>query len=192
VISRLLLLTVALPGLAPSLSAQARTQPISPQKLPQLKLEVVPAEQTYGVGEPVVVKYRFTNLSDKTVCFPPPAIKSEDETEGYIRAWATNIDGEREIFLEGFYPRGVTDQQLLNEANENWIKLAPGLSYITEAARPVGSLAAGNWKVQSRYIPPDLHGRAKLIIDALGCSPPEVAATSNPARIMIPAAAQNH
>jgi hypothetical protein len=168
-----------------------KTPPVLPKNPPTLKLEIVPANKTYLVGEPVVVKYKFTNLSDKTLCFPRPDIKSEDETDGYIRAWATGIGGETEMFLEGFYPIGTTDQRLLNEANEKWIMLAPGLSYITEAARPVGSLAAGDWRVQSRYIPPDLRGRAKLIIDALGCTPPQIAAASKPVLVTIAAVAQN-
>jgi hypothetical protein len=188
--SRLLLISSVV-LITMSLSRAQNTLPALPKNPPELKLEIIPVKKAYLLGEPVVVKYKFTNLSDRTLCLPRPDIKSEDETDGYIRAWATNIDGESENFLEGFYPRGYTDQQLLNDANEKWIKLAPGLTYVSEEARPVGILAPGDWKLQSRYVPPDLRGRAKLIIDALGCTPPEVAATSKPVGVMVERGVQN-
>ena len=112
--------------ITPLLSAQNATSALVP-KPPLLRLEVVPANTTYRVGEAVVVKYKITNLSDKTICFPRPDTKTADEVEGYIRTIATGRGGESETFIEGFYPSGIPDQQLINEANEKWIKLAPGL-----------------------------------------------------------------
>jgi hypothetical protein len=188
---RLLLIPAAVLTLTLVLSAQT-AKPSPTPKPPQLKLEVVPAKKTYNVAEPVVVKYKFTNLSDKTVCFPTPHTSDRKTLEGYVSSSAMNSNSEEDLFIESTWPVDPrTDQDLLNEANEKWIKVAPGLSYLTEAAHPVGSLAAGDWKLKSEYVPPYLRGRATLIVDALGCTPPEVGATSEPVMVIIAPAAPN-
>jgi hypothetical protein len=182
---RQLLIPLAVLTMGPFLSAQRASSKLPP-KQPALVLEIIPANQSYRAGDAIVVKYRFTNRLDKTVCFPPPDTKTQGEGEGYVETDATDSKGDHPtLILEGFYPRGLTDQQLLNEANENWIKLAPGLSYVTETARPLGNLSTGNWKLQSKYIPPDIHGRASLVEGALGCTPPQVSAVSKSVNVTV-------
>jgi hypothetical protein len=183
--ARQILIPLAVLTMGSLLSTQS-----SPLRLPPIEhtlvLEIIPAKHIYLASEALIVKYRFTNQSDKAVCFPSPDVKAEDEGRGYVRTDATNSKGEFATrFLEGFYPRGRTDQQLLNEANENWIKLAPGLSYVTGAARPLGSLSPGDWQLHSKYVAPELHGRASLVTDALGCTPPQVGVVSKSVTINV-------
>jgi hypothetical protein len=188
---RLILVAFVSAALSPLLHAQVKP-PETQTKPPQIKLEVIPTKETYSVGEDVVVKYKLTNPSDMTVCFPRPDTRGEDELKGDVRTRAINSESEKEMFIQGFYRRDArTDQELLEDANENWIKLAPGLSYVTEEARPLGDLAAGDWRLQSRYSPPHLRGRAKLIVDALSCTPPEIGATSKLVKVKITADSEN-
>jgi hypothetical protein len=157
----------------------------SQAKAPTLQLEVIPLQNIYASGETVVVKYKLTNLSDTTVCFPPPSAKSEDEAEGYLNTSATSRGEEVLRFLEGFWPRSKPDQELLIDADERCIKLAPSLSYVTQDSPLPGSFSAGEWNLHSSYSPPYLRGRAKMIADSLGCSPPEVGAHSAPVKIRV-------
>jgi hypothetical protein len=154
-------------------------------KAPTLQLEVIPLKNIYAIGETVAVKYKLTNSSDKTVCFPPPDTRTEEEAEGYVSTSATGRGEEASSFLETFWPRGKPDQELLIDAGERWIKLAPNLSFVTGDVPLPRSFSAGEWKLQSNYSPPYLRGRAKLIADSLGCSPPEAEAHSVPVKVNV-------
>src|SRR5271169_4768147 len=183
---RLILVPFAIAAVSPLLHAQIKPQETQ-AKPPQLKLEMIPGKKTYRVGEAVVVKYKLTNLSDTTVCFPRPDTKTEEELKGYVRTSAINSQSETDYFIESSWTRRDvrTDQELLEDANENWVKLAPSLSYVSEEARPLASLTTGDWKLQSRYVPPYVGSKAKLIVDALSCTPPEVGVTSKAVRVRI-------
>lgn len=179
-----LLLSVTIFAVHPLLPAQEAAGS-SQAKAPTLQLEVIPLKNIYAVGEAVVVKYKLTNLSDETACFPPPATKTEDEAEGYVSTIATARGEEVSSFLESFWPRSKPDQELLIDADEHWIKVAPNLSYVTQESPLPGSFSAGEWKLQSSYSPPYLRGRAKMIVDGLACSPPEVKSHSAPVKISV-------
>jgi len=76
-LGRLFLIPAVVLAVTPLLSAQT-TPPAPPKKPPELNLEIVPAKKIYLVGEVVVVKYKLTNPTDKTVCFPRPDTKTEE------------------------------------------------------------------------------------------------------------------
>jgi hypothetical protein len=155
-------------------------------------LEVIPAKKTYRAGETMFVRYRITNLSDVTMCFPAPALKTNKPLDGYVHTRVTSNQRRGEDFIESFYSRDVrTDQELIGEANASWIKLVPGLSYVTDEVHLVAVSAVGDWTIQADYSPPYLRGRASLVTDSLSCTPPESVATSKPVNISSIAASES-
>jgi hypothetical protein len=53
----------------PSLARDKTPQP----KVPELKIRIVPSKEKYTLRLKVLAKTEFTNLTDKTLCFPEPS-----------------------------------------------------------------------------------------------------------------------
>src|SRR5271170_6781851 len=92
-LARLILVPFVTAAMSPLLHAQVKPQETQ-TKPSHLKLEIIPGKKKYRVGEAIALRYKLTNLSDTTACFPRPDTKSEDEAEGYIRTSAIGNEGE--------------------------------------------------------------------------------------------------
>lgn len=155
---------------------------------PQLRLEIVLLKQVYGVGETVSLKYRLTSLADGTLCFPGPSAEWQDEDLGYFDVEITPPKGveEREVFIESFYPRGRTEEELREDVIHRWVKLGPFEPYQTpKAGKTMVPTAPGDWILQSTYYPPSFKGQRRTMITSLGCSPPDRPVRSRPIKITV-------
>ncbi len=161
--------------------------PIVTPRPPQLKLEVLPVKQTYFVGETLFVKYKLTSLIDGTLCFPPVTVEAHDAVAGYLTTDATppTID-EGERFIEVYDGRYPDDEQLRSNVTNRWIKLGMSEPHKPKKAGKVTVLTVpGDWVLRSTYHPPELEARKKSIVEALGCTPPDVDVHSAPVTITV-------
>jgi hypothetical protein len=145
-------------------------------------------KQSHLVGEIVSLKYRLTSLADGTLCFPRPDPEGQDEDQGYFQVEITPPKGAepRDIFIEGFYPVGRTDDELREDVTHRWVKLAPFEPYETpNAGKTMVPTAPGDWILQSTYYPPKFKDQRRAMITSLGCSPPDRPVRSRPVKITV-------
>ena len=177
-------------------TAQPQTKDRTPSpKAPELKLRIVPNKNTYVLHEIVFTHVEFTNLTDKTLCFPELGPDAEVPTSGYLTIEGDSPDGqERDRFIEVFDGGGVAGREkLLSEIEKNWIKVAPNAAYITKATdSKVDLLAAGKWRLRAVYHPPEgsfnpagyrefLQSTAQTV----GCTVPEKFVSAEPVAINV-------
>jgi hypothetical protein len=179
-------LALAILCLTTSLSAQT-AEPDPPKKPPQLKLEVIPTKRVYKVGDTVFVKYKLTSLADGTLCFPPPAPEAQQSVTGYLTTEAsptTLDDGDR--FIEGFWEKNPTDEQLRSNVTNQWVRLGMSEPYKPKRAGKVTVLTKpGEWVLQSTYVPPALTTGQRVIVESLGCTPPDARVPSGPITVTV-------
>lgn len=150
---------------------------------PVLRLKVIPSKETYAVKESVLTKTIFTNVSDRTLCFPKPEQKIEDPQQGYVTFQVVGPPGAPEIgyFLEhidggGIWPPG----RIPLEIRQKWIKLPPNEEYTTEPAGiPVAPNIPGKWQLTGTYLPPQgsfggaaYRNELKSAAKSVGCTLP--------------------
>jgi hypothetical protein len=184
-LGRLLLIPAAVLALTPLPSAQTTKLAPAP-KLPQLKLEIIPLKKTYFVGETVFVKYRLTSLADGTLCFPTPAAEAEQSLTGYFTtdAMPSPLDTERDRFIEGFWEKSPTDDQLRSLVANEWIKLGMSEPYNPKRVGKVPVVTtSGTWVLQTKYGPPRLGSGQRAIVESLGCAAPDQVVHSAPVTI---------
>jgi hypothetical protein len=186
---RLFLLLVAAPAVGLSLAAQTQPQETR-ANVPQIKLEVTPTKKTYRVGETVFVKYKLTSLSDGTLCFPQPGVEAQSHWTGYLTTEAilTRETGDTDggdRFIENFWERRPTEEQLRSDIANRWIKLGMSEPYIPKKAGNVRILTQpGEWVLQTTYNPPALESQ-KTLIESLGCSLPDSPVRATPVTITV-------
>lgn len=152
-------------------------------KTPALKLKIVPSKETFTLNEKVFTKSELTNLTEKTLCFPNPALDCEDTNSGSLITTGEAVaSGEGEQFICHIDGRSATREQLLHEIEEKWVKVAPGVVYTTKTSEAQVSLGAlGQWRLKASYNPPQASfGNAKEFnallqsaAQSFGCVVPE-------------------
>ncbi len=197
--SRILIVLLAL-GMC-SIGARSQTAPGTPSSpAPILKLRIILGKETYSLHEPVFIKTEFTNLSDKTVCFPKPEQGRTIPAQGYLATKVIAPPGATgyEEFIEvidgvGVWPRG----KLLSEIGQRWIWLPPHDVYIPDPAQVRTDFNfPGNWQIEETYQPPegsfDRAGEYREYLKAaalsVGCTLPETEVSAQPVAISIIAA----
>jgi hypothetical protein len=189
---QLILVLLVTAVLSPDLHAQVKPQETQ-TKPPQLKLEVIPLKSIYRVGETVLVKYKLTSLVDGTLCFPPPAPEAHQSVTGYLttEASSTTRDAAGNRFLEGFWEKDPTDEQLRSKVTNQWVKLGMSEPYEPKQAGKVTVLTEpGEWVIRSTYVPPALTTGQRVIVESLGCTPPDVEVHSAPVTITVMSASE--
>ena len=163
------------------------------QKMPELKIRIIPDKQTYALHEVVFTRTEFTNLTDKTLCFPEP-VQGKAVSTGYLITDADAPNNERDRFIEVFdggltWPR----EKLLLEIERNWLKLAPNSTHTTKSAPVQVKLdIPGEWHLRATYHPVECSFNyqecMKYLISAaeeVGCFVPEVSAEAKPVAITV-------
>ena len=150
-----------------------------PSSTPELKLKTVLTKQTYNLNENVVTQAVFTNLSEKTLCFPKPDQERINSMQGYLTTKPTPPPGnqETEVFIDVIDGRGVWPRdKLLREIQQHWVKVSPKMEYTTESVQVKVNLKwPGEWRLQKTYRPPEGSYREQLKSAAMsvGCTLPE-------------------
>jgi hypothetical protein len=154
---------------------------------PMLKLTTVPNKAAYSLNETVLTRTVFTNLSDKTLCFPKPDQERYDSVQGDLNTKVIPPPGspetDRFIFINVIDRRVVWPQEtLLKEIKERWVMLHPRSEYTTESVQVKEHFnLPGEWRLQKTYRPPDgsfdpkgaYRDRLKAAALSVGCTLPE-------------------
>ena len=136
---------------------------------PLLSIKVIPDKTTYALHEKLTAKYELTNLSDETLCFPPPegcdfstsgSLPNSDGTGGF--GAGMGCGSERSI------PRDV-----LADVEQRWIKLPPNQTYLTAEFSGIEFIGLGRWSVQSTFRSPKLSGEERDALKSMACKMPE-------------------
>ena len=175
--------------------AQKAGDPV-PKKKPELKLRIAVEKETYSLNEKLFAKIEFTNLTNTTLCFPEPEQGFEDPVVGDLTLVGTGPKGDRNYFVEHFDGVMPGDEKLLANMQQTWIQLGPNQIYVTKRAPTRFELdTPGEWKLRAEYIPPlapfnpeGSRERLRTLAEKVGCTPPEVDATSAIERISVVAA----
>jgi hypothetical protein len=174
----------------------------TPKSDPELKIRIVPNKETYSLQEKVFTKTEFTNLTDKTLCFPAPAQPQEIVGRGYVEVHgeSSNDNTERQYWPDHYdggpnWPR----EKLLKEIEEQWIKLAPNATYETKSSIVKLDLdVSGGWRLRGSYQPPQCSFNTlicnesfRATVKSTGCVVPEKFVTAEPVTIyVVPAPVQ--
>jgi hypothetical protein len=134
------------------------------QEEPQsIRLTIALSKKSYLVGEPVIVTYKLTNLSNSQACFPAPAIDC-------YSLWG-------ELAADATPPKGVTGPKhnggcaadrfgaanWMSDIDDHWLKLGRLQSYeITKESQSIGLTAPGQWTVEAGYVPMNTDGLPEL------------------------------
>jgi hypothetical protein len=157
-------------------------------------------KETYSLHEPVFIKTEFTNLSDKTLCFPKPDQGRTNSVQGYLAMEVTAPPGDTEIekFIEVIDGKGVWPREkLLSEIKQRWIWLPPHEVYVPDPAQVQTEFNfPGNWQIEETYQPPegsfDRAGEYRKYLKSaalsVGCTLPETEVSAQPVTINITAA----
>src|SRR5271169_6319698 len=88
---------------------------VRPSSTPELNLKTILAKQTYNLNEVVVTQAVFTNLTEKTLCFPKPDQERTNSMQGYLTTEVIPPPGaeEREAFIEVIDGRAVWPRERL-------------------------------------------------------------------------------
>ena len=166
------------------------------RKAPELKLRIMLGKETYTLHEKVFTKAEFTNLSDKTLCFPEPVQDCVDSVPGYLITKGeapANTPGEHEQFICVRDGRAWPGEKLPSEIEQRWIKLAPNKVYVTKSAEAnVIFDVPGQWRLETTYHPPEgpfhpaefrrhIESAARMV----GCTIPETAVSAEPITVNV-------
>ena len=125
---------------------------------PVLKLRIATDQEEYALNEKVLVKYELTNVSNQTICLPPPDLKCEDTKFGSITTKANlrPATTAREIFICNLCAGGWGHSSTLSSTiKKSWIRIAPNETYTTESTALATKLdAIGQWQLEARYHEP--------------------------------------
>lgn len=188
----LLLGLAALAMWSPLARSQKSTKPATKKK-PQLKLRIVVEKETYFLNEKLFTKTEFTNLTNTTLCFPEPEQRFEDPVVGDLTVLGTGPKGSRDYFVEHFDGVMPDDEKLLADTQQTWIQLGPNQTYVTRRAPARFELdTPGEWKLRAEYTAPvapfnpeGSRERLRNLAQKVGCTPPEIDATSAIERISV-------
>jgi hypothetical protein len=168
---------------------------------PILRLKIIPSKETYAANETILIKTIFTNLSDKTVCFPQPVQQIHVPEQGYLAIQAERPGGpEREEFLPAYHGRlSLPHEKLLLEINQKWIKLAQNETYTTEVVRAPATIdTPGQWQLHETYLPPQgsfgvasYRNKLQAAAEEAGCILPVTPVEAETATVNIVAAPEN-
>ncbi len=175
--------------------SQKSTEP-TPEKKPELKLRIVVEKETYSLNEKLFTKTEFTNLTNTALCFPEPEQRFEDPVVGDLTLVGTGPKGSRDYFVEHFDGVMPGDEKLLADMQRTWI---PNQIYVTKRAPARFELdTPGEWKLRAEYIAPiapfnpeGSRERLHTLAEKVGCTPPQVDATSAIERISVVVSARN-
>lgn len=163
--------------------SQIEVKALSPST-PELKIKTILSKPTYNLNENAVTQTVFTNLSEKTLCFPKPDQERMNSTEGYLITKVMPPSGvqETEIFIDVIDGRGIWPREKLRaEIQQHWVKVPPRMEYTTESAQVKTNFNwPGEWRVQKTYRPPEgsfdpagYRERMKFAALSVGCTLPE-------------------
>jgi hypothetical protein len=180
--------------------SQTATKFLQP-KAPELKLRILPNKEAYVLNEKVFTRTEFTNLTDKTLCFPEPAQGQQVPASGYLITEGEAPDAqERDRFIEVFDGIGIWQREkLLSEIEKNWIKVSPNAVYVTKLADAKLELQArGQWRLRTTYRPPEgsfhpaeFKQYLQSTAQTVGCTVPEISASADPVTVnVVPAPEQ--
>ncbi len=167
---------------------------------PLLKLRIILGKETYALHEPLFIKTEFTNLSDRTLCFPKPEQGRTVPVQGYLVTGVIAPPGDNEVekFIEVFDGGGVWPREkLLSEIKQRWIWLPPHEVYVSDPAQVQTELNfPGNWQIEETYQPPegsfDRAGEYRKYLKttalSVGCTLPETEVSTQPVTISVMAA----
>jgi hypothetical protein len=140
---------------------------------PLARLDIALSKQEYPLGEPLVVTFRITNLSDSLLCFPPPAVECYS-TSGELAAGATP---PRKALDSGVGGGCAADrwvrEDLSLDVDKHWIKLEKLQSYeASEPSRVIQLTVPGRWKVDGGYVPmrEDAASQYAEVLKVKGCT----------------------
>jgi hypothetical protein len=149
----------------------------------ELKLKVLPEKEIYHLNEPLLTRTEFTNRTDRTLCFPEPAQGFENPIQGSVRLVGYGPAGrDRDHFLEHFDGGFPSDDKLLEEIEQRWIKLGPNQIYLTSMTMALFQLdTPGDWRIYGAYDAPvasfnskDSKERLRAVAEKAGCTPPSL------------------
>lgn len=195
------LLLAAFGACSPICALSQTSENTAPQKIPELKLRIIPSKETFAVDEKVFTKLEFTNLSDKTLCFPQPARVCTNDFPGSAVTTGHQGNENPDQILDHYDGQSLgTRKHLLSEIQKHWIKLPPKGVYLTDSAEAQVTLSlVGQWKLESTYVYPQTAfggARARKFLSSTaeraGCTIPTTEATAEPVSIsVIPAPDEN-
>jgi len=164
-------------------------------KAPELKLRIIPDKETYSVHDKVFTKTEFTNLTDKTLCFPEPIQGQAVPTSGYLMTEADRPDAQdRDRFIEVFDGVGEWPRdKLLAEIEKSWIKVPPNAVYVTKPVDAIVDLQVrGPWRLRTSYYPPEgsfnpakYRDYLQSTAQTVGCTVPEITVSANPVTVNV-------
>lgn len=181
---------------AASFMALAQAPIGAPQALsPEFRVRVLPSKPAYRVSETLFTRAEFTNLTQGTLCFPPPPQDCGSCRLGSLNVSADLDQGEsRDVFMCHVYDRGISREQFIQEIEQRWIRLAPNAVYTTgDFPSSLRLDTPGRWKLRADYVPPDLRsGGARgdrwdlqTVLEHFGCSMPSQSVTSDAVGISV-------
>jgi len=169
-------------------SQNAEKKAVHPQA-PELRLRIIPDNETYFLHDKIVTRTEFVNLTDKTLCFPEPAQDCEVTSSGSLTTTSEPVGtGERDWFHCHMDGGGASREKLVAEIEQHWIKLAPNAAYITKSAEAQWDLSVvGQWRLKATYAPPECAFNIvectkdlKSAAQAVGCTVPEKVNSADP------------
>ncbi len=167
----------------------------TPEKDAELKLRIIPNKETYALHEKVFTKTEFTNLTDKTLCFPEPVQDCINSVSGYVITRGSPLVSSPEVeqFICVIDGRVGSREKLLADIKNRWIKLVPDAVYVTRSTEAKVSLdIAGQWLLKASYHPPEAAfgsvETSKYAVSAareVGCAVPEMKVSDVPIAIIV-------
>jgi hypothetical protein len=155
---------------------------------PELKLRTTLSKQTFTLDEQIAPEVEFTNLTNETLCFPPPDQTCEGTANGSLITRNEPTEGQKEVFfchVDG--PSVRSRENLLQEIEQRWTKLGPNTVFVIKGQAQTKVLAVGEWRVWSTYSPPvgafDPPGFKNYMDSAtnsFGCTIPRLRVKSEP------------
>jgi hypothetical protein len=188
------LISLAVGACAISVPAQTAGKAL-PHKAPELKIRIVPSKETYALHEKVFTKTEFTNLTDKTLCFPKPAQACQNTGSGSLITTGEAVaTGEGEQFICHIDARGTPREELLREIEEQWVKVAPGAVHTSKTAGAQVNLdTPGQWRLKAAYHPPEasfgntteFRTFLQSTAERVGCAVPEMYVSAEPVTVNV-------
>lgn len=160
-----------------------------------LTVRIVLDKTTFALHEKVSVRIEFKNSGRKTYCFPKP---TRDWTNDYpgsavVIGQPATEPGDFESYICHFDSGGPRVTDLVSDIKQNWIKIAPNATYVTDGAEAIVDLdRQGEWQLETEYWEPqgafhpaEIMKELKLASERAGCTVPMAPISSEPVTIHV-------
>jgi hypothetical protein len=152
------------------------------RRSPDLAITISPEETHYGLHEEIGASCELTNLTDETLCFPPP----EDGCYFSMSASLLNPNGTGGVGLgSGCGSEQSSPLGLISDLEQRWVKLSPNQTRLTHCLSEIELPSTGTWTVYSTYHAVKLTSEESSNLEPFGCRVPKHDVRSRPIKIEI-------